>query len=79
MPLNFRLAALASPGSLLKLQILGPSPSPTESKSLGVGTGNLFQPSPRHAYVRSSLRRTHVAHGLYDLCIIKTLSFVCFP
>lgn len=41
MLLNFRLAAPASPGSLLKLQILRPYPRPIEPRSLGVGPGNL--------------------------------------
>ena len=41
MLLNFRPAASASPGSLLKFQILGPYPRPTELKCLGVGLRNL--------------------------------------
>ena len=39
MLLYSRLAALASPGSLLKFQIFRPHPRPTKLKCLGMGPG----------------------------------------
>ena len=65
MLLNFRLAALAALGSLLKFQIFRPHPRPTELKRLGAGPGISVLTISMLFLCLLKLESTGEDHGLY--------------